>query len=153
MEIRTVLIVDDDEEMLDLFFHHLSRRGLKVSCARDGVDALEKILLDPPDIVLLDIMMPRMNGWETCRTLKADPATRHIPVLFLTCKGLDEDILKMHRADADGYFIKPFDIAELACLVANWGSTDAVIATARKAAHLRSGLFQPDSRVNPPAGH
>ena len=120
MAIEKVLIADDDEEMLDMTSVQLSRRGLSVTCARDGQEALEKIDQDRPDVVLLDILMPRLDGWEVCRFLKANPATRHIPVLFLTCKGQDEDILKIHRADADGYFIKPFDMADLAQQVANW---------------------------------
>ena len=120
MAIEKVLIADDDEEMLDMTSVQLSRRGLRVTCARDGQEALEKIDQDRPDVVLLDILMPRLDGWEVCRFLKANPATRHIPVLFLTCKGQDEDILKIHRADADGYFIKPFDMADLAQQVANW---------------------------------
>ena len=119
--IRKALVVDDDDETLDLTSHQLSRREIKVISAHDGLEALQMILLDPPDIVLLDILMPRMDGWEVCRYLKANPATRHIPVLFLTCKGQDDDIAKMHRTDADGYFIKPFDNAELADFVACWG--------------------------------
>ncbi|HET6382416.1 MAG TPA: response regulator [Armatimonadota bacterium] len=120
MAIEKVLIADDDEEILEYTSLHLSRKGLKVTCAHNGQEALDKIEQELPDIVLLDILMPRRDGWEVCRFLKANPATRHIPVLFLTCKGQDEDILKIHRADADGYFIKPFDIAELAQQVANW---------------------------------
>jgi two-component system, OmpR family, alkaline phosphatase synthesis response regulator PhoP len=120
MPVEKVLIADDDEEMLDLTAHHLSRKGLQVAVARDGQEALQRIEEDMPDIVLLDILMPRKDGWEVCRFLKANPNTRHIPVLFLTCKGQDEDILKIHRADADGYFIKPFDIADLAQQVASW---------------------------------
>jgi DNA-binding response OmpR family regulator len=120
MAIHKVLIADDDEDLLHLTQIQLERRGLEVTKAKDGQDALEKIEQDRPDIVLLDIVMPRRDGWEVCRFLKANPATQHIPVLFLTCKGQDEDILKIHRADADGYFIKPFNIAELASQVANW---------------------------------
>ena len=120
MPIRKVLIADDDEELLDLTSRQLSRTGLSVTCAHDGQEALDKIEQDKPDIVLLDIVMPRRDGWEVCRFLKANPATSHIPVLFLTCKGQDEDILKIHRADADGYFIKPFDMAEVARQVASW---------------------------------
>lgn len=121
MPIERVLIADDDDELLDLTSLHLSRKGLKVTCAHNGQEALTKIEQERPDIVLLDILMPGLDGWEVCRFLKANPNTREIPVLFLTCKGQDEDILKIHRADADGYFIKPFDMAELAAQVATWG--------------------------------
>ncbi len=120
MAIEKVLIADDDEEMLDMAAFQLKRKGLTVTTAKDGQDALDKIEQDRPDLVLLDILMPRRDGWEVCRFMKANPATQHIPVLFLTCKGQEEDIVKIHRADADGYFIKPFDLADLARQVAEW---------------------------------
>jgi CheY-like chemotaxis protein len=120
MGIKRVLIADDDEDMLELTRIQLEKNGFLVTCACDGQDALDRIAEAAPDIVLLDILMPRLDGWAVCRFLKANPATSHIPVLFLTCKGQDEDILKIHRMDADGYFIKPFDIKDLARQILDW---------------------------------
>ncbi|MCC6444336.1 MAG: response regulator [Armatimonadetes bacterium] len=115
-----VLVVDDEEDLVELTCFHLKGEGLEAVGAFDGEDALEKIEAEKPDLVLLDIMMPGMPGWDVCRSIKTNPQTRHIPVFFLTCKGEEEDVVKMHRLDADGYFIKPFDLGSLAVQVRDY---------------------------------
>jgi len=112
-----VLVVDDEEDLVELTCFHLQGEGLEAIGALDGEDAIDKIEQEKPDLVLLDILMPGMNGWEICKYIKTNPQTKHTPVFFLTCKGEEEDVVRMHRLDADGYFIKPFDLSALASQV------------------------------------
>ena len=120
MAVKSVLLADDDDEILEFTGLRLAQEGLKVTYAHNGKEALEKLEVELPDLVLLDIQMPRPDGWEVCRLIKASPATRHIPVVFLTCKSQDEDIIQIHSSDADGYFIKPFNSSVLAKQIAEW---------------------------------
>jgi len=103
----SVLLVDD-ESLLKLGETQLEEAGFRVITGRNGEEALEKAHLFRPDIVLVDVLMPGMNGWQVCRALKTHPETAAIPVFFLTCLGEEEDISRHHRAEADGYFVKPF---------------------------------------------
>lgn len=120
MAVKSVLLADDDDEILEFTGLRLAQEGLKVTYAHNGKEVLEKIEVELPDLILLDIQMPRPDGWELCRLIKANPVTHHIPVVFLTCKGQDEDIIQIHRSDADGYFIKPFNSSVLAKQIAAW---------------------------------
>ncbi len=81
--------------------------------ASNGQECLKKVSTERPDVILLDAMMPRMDGYETCRRLKADPATRHIPVIFLTAKAQETEIRKGLALGAVGYLVKPFDPIQL----------------------------------------
>lgn len=108
-----LLVVDDAPENLRVIAHVLKGKDLKISFARNGVEALEKIDRAPPDLVILDINMPEMNGYEVCRNLKDDPATEHIPVIFVTSKDKPEDIVKGFEAGAVDYLTRPVNAAEL----------------------------------------
>lgn len=111
---RKVVCVEDEQEMIDLIRLILSRRGFEVLGANGGVRGLELIRAEKPDIVLLDLMMPEMDGWQVYQQLKADPATEHIPVVVVTAKAQNIDkVLGLHIARVDDYISKPFSLQEL----------------------------------------
>ncbi|MDM8518763.1 response regulator [Anaerolineales bacterium HSG6] len=108
-----ILIVDDNPTNLDVLFDYLDDAGYSVLVAEDGIDALEQIKYSQPDIVLLDIMMPGIDGYETCRRLKADSRTKDIPVIFVTALSETEDKIKGFQAGAVDYVTKPFHQEEV----------------------------------------
>src|SRR5947199_8508663 len=110
---KHVLIVDDEVNICRLIEVNLSRAGYRVSTACDGQDALDKIAVEAPDLVVLDVMMPRLDGFEALRRLKADPATAELPVLMLTAKAQDADIFKGWSMGTDCYLTKPFNPLDL----------------------------------------
>ena len=114
---KHILAVDDERNIVRLVQVNLERAGYRVSTACDGVDALAQIHAERPDLVVLDVMMPRMDGFETLRRLKADPETADLPVLMLTAKAQDADILKGWQMGVDSYLVKPFNPAELLAFV------------------------------------
>lgn len=100
--------------MIDLMRLILSRKGFDVIGANGGVKGLETIRAERPDIVLLDLMMPEMDGWQVYQQLKADPNTEHIPVVVVTAKAQNIDkVLGLHIAKVDDYISKPFSLQEL----------------------------------------
>ena len=108
-----VLIVEDEEDIRDLLYYNLSREGFRASVAEDGVKALEKIRQDAPDIVLLDLMLPGLDGLELTRRLRRDARTAHLPVLMLTAKKEEVDRIVGLELGADDYVTKPFNLREL----------------------------------------
>lgn len=108
MGYEQIVIIDDEEAMIALLKLELESEGFRVSSASDGSSALELIQKDLPRLVLLDVMMPDMDGYEVLKSLKENPRTRKIPVLMLTAKGLDPDIQKGLDLGADDYITKPF---------------------------------------------
>jgi CheY-like chemotaxis protein len=113
-----ILIVDDVPKNLQVLALLLDKAGYRVSMAMDGPQALAMVAQEPPDLVLLDIMMSGMDGLEVCRRLKADPGTREIPVIFLTARTELEDLQEGFRAGAVDYVTKPWRGAELLARVA-----------------------------------
>lgn len=109
----TILIVDDTPLYLDLLFQHLSQSGYEVLVAPDGKTALQQAEQAQPDIILLDVMMPEMDGFETCKQLKARPATRDIPVIFMTALANLENKVKAFTMGAVDYVTKPFELREV----------------------------------------
>jgi two-component system phosphate regulon response regulator PhoB len=103
-----ILVVEDEEEILELLRYNLARQGFRVSCAARGEDALRMALADGPDLVLLDLMLPGMDGMEVCRRLRRDPATQAIPIVMLTAKGEESDVVAGLELGADDYLTKPF---------------------------------------------
>lgn len=91
--------------------------GLEVETARNGQEGLEAALLDPPDCIVLDVMMPVMDGWETAERLKAEEGTRHVPIVFLSARTQDSDLRRGRQLGAAAYVTKPFDVADLVDLV------------------------------------
>ncbi|MEM9374340.1 MAG: response regulator, partial [Planctomycetota bacterium] len=108
-----VLIVDDNEHNLELIQAFLDELGGDLRTARDGARALESIAESPPDIVLLDIMMPRMSGYQVCERIKSDPATRDIPVVMVTALNEVGDVERAVDAGADDFLTKPVNKLEL----------------------------------------
>jgi two-component system, OmpR family, alkaline phosphatase synthesis response regulator PhoP len=103
-----ILLVEDEEEIQELVAYNLSREGFRVTRTSSGEDALRAIRSDTPDLVVLDLMLPGMDGLEVCRTLKRDVSTRSIPIVMLTAKGGEADIVAGLELGADDYIAKPF---------------------------------------------
>ncbi len=115
IEIRKVLLAEDEEDIQKVARMSLQFQGRwEVVVASNGEECLSKVSTERPDLILLDAMMPRMDGYETCRRLKADPTTRDIPVIFLTAKAQESEIRKGLELGAVGYLVKPFDPMRLA---------------------------------------
>jgi DNA-binding response OmpR family regulator len=108
-----ILAVDDTPEHLELLARVLESDGYEPCLAASGLQALERIANAKPDLILLDVLMPGLDGMDVCRRLKADPATREVPVIFLTCMTTSSDILAGFEAGAVDYVAKPFRIPEL----------------------------------------
>jgi two-component system, OmpR family, alkaline phosphatase synthesis response regulator PhoP len=114
---RKILAVDDEKHIVRLVQVNLERANYQVVTASDGVEALEKIAADRPDMVVCDVMMPRMDGFEVLRRVKSDPATRDIPFIMLTAKAQDADVFKGWQSGVDAYLTKPFNPMELLAFV------------------------------------
>jgi DNA-binding response OmpR family regulator len=111
---RLVVYIEDDPEMIDLVTLILTRRGFQVKGAGGGRIGLDLIKQDPPDLVLLDLMMPGLDGWEVFQQLKSSEKTRQIPVIIITAKAQAIDrVLGLHIARVDDYISKPFRPQEL----------------------------------------
>src|SRR5260221_2053315 len=111
MNTPTVLIVEDDSTLLRGLKDNFEQEGYRVRTARDGREGLDGALASPPDLVLLDIMLPKVNGYEICRAVRAKGL--EMPIIMLTGKGQEEDIVRGLELGADDYVTKPFSIREL----------------------------------------
>jgi two-component system, OmpR family, response regulator VicR len=111
---KHILCIEDEPEMIDLIRLILGRRGFEVIGAAGGKEGLEKVRQEPPDLVLLDLMMPDMDGWEVYQQIKADEKTKDIPVIVVTAKAQSIDkVLGLHIAKVDDYIAKPFSPQDL----------------------------------------
>jgi DNA-binding response OmpR family regulator len=108
-----ILVVDDEESLAEFICRALRQHGYKTLCAGDGDSALNMIAEELPDLVILDLMLPRMDGWEVCRRAKSDPKTRDIPIMMLTARNSSEDVVQGLDLGADDYMRKPFPLEEL----------------------------------------
>ena len=104
----SILLVEDERDLLELLKYNLDRDGYEVVTAETGEDGLKLVRQSPPDLVLLDLMLPKMDGLEVCRSLKARPETASIPVIMLTAKGEESDVVRGLEMGADDYITKPF---------------------------------------------
>ncbi|MFA5515864.1 MAG: response regulator [Desulfuromonadales bacterium] len=111
MSKNKILIVEDEESLLKLESILLTSKGFDVKGVPNGQAALDSIAEEPPDLVLLDIMLPEIDGFEVCRRIKADPVTKHLPVIMLTAKKSREDMARGEKVGADWYITKPFKSA------------------------------------------
>jgi DNA-binding response OmpR family regulator len=110
---KKILIVEDDATLLRLESILLTSKGYEVKGVKDGQAALDIVATMKPNLVLLDIMLPKIDGLEVCRQIKANEATRHIPVVMLTAKKSEEDLVLGEQAGANGYMTKPFKSAKV----------------------------------------
>ena len=108
-----VLVADDEEYIQHILNFSFGAEGYEVVTAADGEEALDKARKERPDVIVLDIMMPKMDGYEACKKLKSDPQTKAIPVILLTAKGRDVDRRLGSEAGADDYVVKPFSPGRL----------------------------------------
>ena len=108
-----VLVVDDDDVIRQLITVNLELEGFEVETAVDGMDCLEKVKDVDPDVVTLDIMMPRLDGWETATRLREDPETAGLKVVLLSARAQEADLQRGNRIGVDAYLTKPFDPDEL----------------------------------------
>jgi phosphate regulon transcriptional regulator PhoB len=110
---QRVLIVEDEPDIRDLLVFHLEGEGYQVTACRSGAEALRVARAGPPDLVLLDLMLPEMDGLEVCRRLRQDPATQGLPIVMLTARGDEVDRVLGLELGADDYVVKPFSPREL----------------------------------------
>ena len=103
-----ILIAEDERDIRDLIAFSLKFGGFEVVLASNGVEAVERALAEVPDLILMDVRMPKMTGYEACRALKANPAMRNIPIVFLSAKGQESEIQQGVEAGAEEYILKPF---------------------------------------------
>ncbi len=109
----SVLLVDDHEQNLELLQAYLEELGCSIAMARDGMQAVEAIEKNPPDLVLLDVMMPKLSGYQVCEKIKSDPDTRDIPVIMVTALGEISDVERAVDVGADDFLTKPVHQLEL----------------------------------------
>lgn len=103
-----ILVVDDEEDILELVRYNLAREGYRITCVASGEEALVKAKDESPDVILLDLMLPGLDGLDICRRLRTHPATADIPIVMLTAKGEDVDVVTGLELGADDYVTKPF---------------------------------------------
>lgn len=108
-----ILVVEDERDIRDLIAFTLRYAGFEVVVANNGAEALEKTQQEQPDLVILDVRMPKMTGYEVCRRLKADSATNAIPIVFLSAKGQEREIREGYDAGGDDYIVKPIEVDKL----------------------------------------
>ncbi len=108
---KKILVVEDHENLLQLHSILLSAQGYEVKGAKDGQEAINAIESSPPDLIILDIGLPGIDGYEVCRHIKSNPQSRHIPVIVVTAKRSKEDLQKIDEVGADWYIPKPFKAA------------------------------------------
>ena len=110
---KNIFVVEDEEDILDLIRHHLTKEGFAVSTATNGMEAVKAIQRKAPDLILLDLMLPGLEGLEVCRMLKKNDKTEGIPILMVTAKDEESDVVAGLELGADDYIVKPFRMKEL----------------------------------------
>jgi two-component system alkaline phosphatase synthesis response regulator PhoP len=113
MSQKKILLVDDEVDLVETIRFSLENEGFTVLVSHDGEDALNQARKENPDLILLDLMLPKLDGYKVCRLLKFDERYKHIPILMLTAKTQEKDKLLGKETGADEYLTKPFDIDEL----------------------------------------
>lgn len=113
MEKKKILLADDEPDIVTILKRYLEHDGFEVTACSTGRDALDAVAAGKFDLLILDVMMPGMNGWEACKLVKKDPGTKHIPVIILTARSTNMDTLMSFECGADEYASKPFEYPEL----------------------------------------
>jgi len=139
---QTILVVDDEKELVALVSLHMKMAGFEVITAANGEEALEASREEKPALIILDLMLPKIDGWKVCEQLRHDPATKDIPVIMLTARTQIEDKLKGFKAGADDYVTKPFSPRELVAWVKR------VLARAEAEPALPKRLIKGKTEIN-----
>jgi len=113
MSKEKILVVDDEKDIIELLQYNLEKEGYRIGCAYSGEKCLENVKNELPDLILLDLMLPEIDGLDVCKFLKNNPQTSHIPIIMLTAKGEETDIVLGLELGADDYITKPFKVREL----------------------------------------
>lgn len=140
---KTVLVIDDEPELVKLLDYNLSKAGYLVLTARDGAAGLAAARKHSPDVVVLDLMMSGMDGWEVCKRLRGDPLTAAVPLVMLTARGEESDRILGLELGADDYVTKPFSVQELLARIKALLRRAQAPAEASDA--IRAGPFHLDS--------
>lgn len=143
---ETILIVDDEQHIIDLTKLYLEQEGYKTSSATDGKTALQKIVQEKPNLIVLDLMLPEMDGWEVCRRVRAES---DVPIIMLTARGDDIDRIVGLELGADDYLTKPFNprelVARVRAIMRRTGRPAP--STAESAVTIGNLTIHPDRRV------
>ncbi|ABU58369.1 response regulator [Roseiflexus castenholzii] len=142
----TIMVVDDDPAISTLISHQLRSLGYRTVCLRDGLQALQQMAIIQPDLVLLDVMMPHMSGWDICRQIRA---CSEAPIILLTAKDADADVINGLNAGADDYVTKPYRIAQLHARIE--AALRRSVQRTRPRPAARVGSASDGSRLSPPA--
>ncbi|OGB91936.1 MAG: hypothetical protein A3H39_04845 [candidate division NC10 bacterium RIFCSPLOWO2_02_FULL_66_22] len=141
---RHIVIIEDEPDVADLLARRFSSEGFRVATASDGRAGLHAVHLYHPDLIILDLLLPTMNGWEVCCSLKASPATHDIPVIILSAVGSSEDRIAVLEMGADDYIVKPCSVKEVIA------RARAVLRRTERAGGMRRGREQADGGGNHP---
>ena len=133
-----LLIVDDDVKLVEALELYLGKAGYEVIAAKDGLEGLQKMYVHRPDLIILDIMMPRMDGWEACRRIRE---LSDVPIIMLTARGQEADKVRGLRLGADDYVAKPFSLRELEARV------EAVLRRTRQRPPAEEGVLYADEEL------
>ena len=117
---KRVLLVEDDDNLVEMAEMAFKGEGIELLVARNGAEGVERASADKPDLILMDVVMPEMNGYEAAKTIRKKSMTKNIPIFFLTAKGLEPDIKEGKETGADLYLVKPFSPFELMDLIRNF---------------------------------
>lgn len=143
---KKVLLVEDSLTVRKIISYSLIRLGLNVIEANDGVEAIEKIYSEKPDLVLLDITIPKISGYDVCTKIKSDPKIQDIPVIFCTSKNDEKDYYEAIKYGIDGYLSKPFHHSEILAMMTELGITQAGIYEDKYTPTLKKGCIR---RIEP----
>ena len=124
---RRILVVDDDPRLLHVVAMYLSIEGYDVDTASNGEEGLRRVEAQRPDLVILDVMMPGIDGLEACRRIKSDPETRHIPVVLFTALSRTDDVESGRAAGANRFINKPFSLIGLGAVIRSFLSEESQV--------------------------
>lgn len=139
-----VLIVDDEEHIIELITFNLELKGYEVDSASDGEEALQKFKKIKPDLILLDIMLPKINGIEVCRRIRESEELPDVAIIMLTARGMEKDKVEGLEVGADDYITKPFSIQELMARIKAVMRRWNTLPKERESEHLEYGALQID---------
>ncbi|MEM1170704.1 MAG: response regulator [Cyanobacteria bacterium P01_H01_bin.35] len=139
---KRVLLVEDSSTVRKIISYYLIRLGINVIEANDGVEAIEKIYSEKPDLILLDITIPKLSGYAVCQKIKSDPQIQQIPVIFCTSKNYEDDYYEAIKYGADGYLSKPFQHCEIFAMMTELGITKQGINEYEYVPTLKEGCIR-----------